>query len=486
MQIRLEQGTLQQLSVDVLLLVAPDDRFPAEWTALDELLQHQLFQLWKTSGLAPKELPLLFGFDRVPSKKILLAKTKAHNGESSLRLLYAKAARKIRTEKLGTTVALTLPGLKDSATELEEAVEGFHQGSYLPELYKTETRHPPIEELRVSTTVMDLGTTLEKAVRIAQSQEFARNLVNEPASKVTPSYLLEEARKLADTYAGELEVLTLAEAEKRGMGAFCAVASGSDQAAFLLRLHHAGSKRDRRLFLIGKGLTFDSGGLSLKPWESMVPMKSDMAGAATVLGAFQALAQLRPDLDFTAITPLTENLPSGKSFKPGDILQALNGKTIEVRSTDAEGRLILADSLCWAIELGATHIVDLATLTGACLVALGYETVGLFGNSTEWNQRICQAAEKAEERVWAMPMFPEYKELNHSEIADIANSAGKAGSPAGAIAAAFFLKEFVKDGIQWAHLDIAGPAFLNKPDRGYAIGATGTMVRTLVQLGLEF
>jgi leucyl aminopeptidase len=240
------------------------------------------------------------------------------------------------------------------------------------------------------------------------------------------------------------------------------------------------------LFLIGKGLTFDSGGLSLKPWESMVPMKSDMAGAATVLGAFQALAQLRPDLDFTVITPLTENLPSGKSFKPGDILRAYNGKTIEIRSTDAEGRLILADSLCWAAEFGATHIVDLATLTGACIVALGYETVGLFGNSAEWNQRICDAAQKAEERVWAMPMYAEYKELNNSEIADIANSAGKAGSPAGAIAAAFFLKEFVKDGVQWAHLDIAGPAFLNKPDRGYAIGATGIMVRTLVELGLEF
>lgn len=484
MRIELNHSNLTELTVDTLVLILPADRFPENMETLDQVLEGQLSCLWRSVKPAAKEIPVLYPCGRATPVHILLAKQLAGCEARELRNLYialGKKARQLETE----TVAVNLPGFFPAALESQLAVEGLSQGAYLPDLYKHE-RQPSIQSLLIWSESQEAAEGSRLGEVVSAAQRMARDLVNEPAAKATPTYLLEEARRLSEALCSEIEVLDADAARKKGMGAFCAVAQGSSQPAFLVRLHHPGTRSAGHLALVGKGLTFDSGGLSLKPWESMITMKSDMAGAATVLAAFQAICILRPELDFSAFTPLTENLLSGHSFKPGDVLEAMNGKTIEVRSTDAEGRLILADALCWAQECGSTHLVDVATLTGACIIALGYETVGLFTNQAEWGERLLQAAEKAGERLWRMPLFPEYKELNNSEIADLANSAGRGGAPAGAIAAACFLQEFVREGVAWAHLDIAGPAFLAKENRAQAGAATGAMVRTLVELGLTF
>jgi len=485
MHIELNHSNLTELTVDTLILILPADQFPTNMESFDQALEGQLSCLWRSIKPASKEIPVLYSCGRTTLVRILLAKQQAGCEARELRSLYTTLGKKARQLE-AESVAVNLPGLFPAALESQIAVEGLNQGAYLPDLYKRE-RRPSIKNLLIWSDSPEAieGSRLGEVVSAAQ--RMARDLVNEPAAKATPAYLLEEARRLSEACGSEIEVLDTDAAQKKGMGAFCAVAQGSSQPAFLVRLHRPGVRNAAgHLALVGKGLTFDSGGLSLKAWESMITMKSDMAGAAAVLAAFQAICVLRPELDFSAFIPLSENLLSGHSFKPGDVLEAMNGKTIEVRSTDAEGRLILADALCWAQECGATHLVDVATLTGACIIALGYETTGLFTNQAEWGELLLVAAEKAGERLWRMPMFPEYKELNSSEIADLANSAGRGGAPAGAIAAACFLQEFIREGVAWAHLDIAGPAFLAKETRAQAGAASGAMVRTLIELGLSF
>jgi leucyl aminopeptidase len=475
---------LTELAVDNILLVLPEDHFPPELNTLDSLLEGELSWVWRNSKTTGKEMPLLPTFDRIPAKRILIAKGVGGTERRDLRNLYATLARRARQLE-GTSLAVNLPGLFPPEEEAQLAIEGVNQGAYQPDLYRQD-RHMPLDQLIIWNPQSAMEGGIGRGDAIATAQRWARDMVNEPASVMTPSFLLDQAQQAAKEGNCDLEILTVEDARRLGMGAFVAVAQGSAQPAFMIRLHHPGKTDRSHLAMIGKGLTFDSGGLSLKPWESMVTMKSDMSGAATVLAAFRAIVRLRPELDFSIVTPLTENLPSGSSFKPGDVLHAMNDKTIEVRSTDAEGRLILADALCWAQEKGATHLVDVATLTGACIIALGYETTGLFANQESWAEQILQAGERAGERLWRMPMFPEYKELISSEIADMANSAGRGGAPAGAISAAFFLQEFVRTEVAWAHLDVAGPAFLLKENRAQAVGATGTMVRTLVELGLAF
>jgi leucyl aminopeptidase len=260
------------------------------------------------------------------------------------------------------------------------------------------------------------------------------------------------------------------------------VAKGSNQPPKLITLSYKGDKRsDKTLGLLGKGITFDSGGISIKPSEGMGDMKDDMAGAAAVMNALGAIAQLKLKINVTAIVPATENLPSGTALKPGDVLKASNGKTIEVISTDAEGRLILADALSYAQKLGLSPLIDLATLTGACRIALGTLYSGLFGNNQDLVDNVLRAAVKTGERMWQMPLPEEYKEQNKSEIADVKNTGNRYG---GAITAALFLSEFV-DNTPWVHIDIAGTAFSNK-ESGYIIkGATGVGVRTLVELALR-
>jgi len=293
--------------------------------------------------------------------------------------------------------------------------------------------------------------------------------------------MAEMAREIATRHSLEFRVFDREDMEGMGMGALLGVAKGSNQPPKLITLAYKGDKDSAKAFgFLGKGITFDSGGISIKPSEGMEDMKGDMAGGAAVMTAVGAIAQLKPKINVTAIIPATENLPSGTALKPGDVLKAMNGKTIEVISTDAEGRLILADALSYARKLGLSPLIDLATLTGACRVALGTLYSGVFGNDQKLIDKVLKAAGKTGERMWQMPMPEEYKEQIKSEIADIKNTGNRYG---GAITAALFLAEFV-DNAPWVHLDIAGPRLSDK-ETGYTVkGATGFGVRTLVELAL--
>ncbi|MGC3966401.1 MAG: leucyl aminopeptidase [Pirellulales bacterium] len=308
---------------------------------------------------------------------------------------------------------------------------------------------------------------------------LARRLVNEPPQAMYPESFAAEAERVARECGLSCEVWDKARLEKERCGSLLAVASGSQRPARLVILEYRGGKNEPPTALIGKGVTFDSGGLSLKPTDSMTTMKCDMAGGATVLAVMQAAARLKLPVNLIGLIGLVENMTGGAAMKLGDVLTARSGKTIEVLNTDAEGRLVLADVINVALERKPARMIDLATLTGACVVALGTETAGAFSNNQAWCDAVLAAARRAGEPLWQLPMFPEYSEHIRSEIADIKNTGD--GRWGGAITAAKFLEEFV-DGTPWVHLDIAGPAFYDKPRPWCDTGASGCMVRTLVEL----
>ena len=320
---------------------------------------------------------------------------------------------------------------------------------------------------------------VERAKTVAESMKLTRNLANEPAAFATPSKLAEIAQGIDG-----LNTVIYDEAKIRelGMGAYLAVAQGSVQPPKFIHMKYIPENPKKRIAIIGKGLCFDSGGLDLKPASSMLNMKDDMSGSACVLGVMKAVAKLRPDVEVHGIIAACENMPSGSSYKPGDIVTAKNGKTIEVDNTDAEGRLTLADALCYACELEVDEVVDIATLTGACMVALGSAASGIMGNDDEFVSRIIEIGKKSGEKFWALPMWQEYRDNMNSDVADMKNTGTRYG---GASAAGMFLKEFVTDKVKWAHLDVAGTAFLEKPQNGFSKGASGVGVRTLLNYILD-
>ncbi|MDM8000151.1 MAG: leucyl aminopeptidase, partial [Dehalococcoidia bacterium] len=314
---------------------------------------------------------------------------------------------------------------------------------------------------------------------VAESVVMARDMINEPANFMTPSIMADIARKLAEECGLGLTVLDRAQMKELGMGGLLGVSQGSHQEPKFIVLSYRGDATSQKAVgLVGKGITFDSGGISLKPSEDMGDMKGDMAGGATVMAVLRALRHLKPKINVTALIPATENLPGGGALKPGDVIRAMNGKTIEIISTDAEGRLILADALSYAVKQGLSPLVDVATLTGAIRVALGEVTVGVFSNNEEFQRKVMAAAADAGEHMWPMPMFEEYKEQYKSDVADLKNTGGR---PAGAITSALFVGEFVGD-TPWVHLDIAGTSLASK-EKGHVVkGATGVGVRTLINL----
>jgi leucyl aminopeptidase len=324
-----------------------------------------------------------------------------------------------------------------------------------------------------------LKQTLAEAAATADGIDLAKTLGNLPPNICTPAYLADEAKKLARQYKLQVEVLERADMQKLGMGALLAVAHASHNPPKLIVLRYNGAAKGKKpIALVGKGITFDTGGISLKPAAEMDEMKFDMSGAGSVLGALRALAGMKAPVNVVGVIPTCENMPGGKAIRPGDVLIGASGKTVEIINTDAEGRLILGDALWYAQQLGATHLVDVATLTGACTVALGKSTSGLFGTPAEWVETTRAAATRAGDRVWPLPIDGDYRELLRSEIADLINSAGRA---AGAITAACFLREFVDDR-PWAHLDIAGTAWQEDRKPYQQKGATGVAVRALVEL----
>jgi leucyl aminopeptidase len=317
---------------------------------------------------------------------------------------------------------------------------------------------------------------------IGESANAARELANEPANVLTPRVFADRVAAMSSAVGLEVEVLNEDEIRALKMGLLLGVAQGSVEPPRLIVIRHepAGAPASPVLALVGKGITFDTGGISIKPADGMERMKDDMAGGAAVAAAMRALALLKAPFRVMAVIPTTENMPGGRATRPGDVLTSANGKTVEVINTDAEGRLILGDALWYAQRQGATHLVDVATLTGACVVALGRVASGLFGSPDAWVETVRAAATRAGDRVWALPVFDDYREQLRSEIADMVNSAGR---PAGAITAACFLKEFVEDR-PWAHLDIAGTAWAEERKPYQPKGATGVAVRVLTELGM--
>jgi leucyl aminopeptidase len=408
-----------------------------------------------------------------------LGKADAFNAESLRRAAatIAKLAKKQKCKSLG----ISLPVCHDDAAQTAQAIaEGVQLALYQDNRFKSE---PEEKETQVETVdLLGLGgqeAAVTLANQIASGVMLARQLVAAPANEVTPITMAEVAQEIASEHNLEIEILEKEECEKLGMGAFLGVAQASDLPPKFIHLTYKpqGTPR-RKLAIIGKGVTFDSGGLNIKGAGSGIEtMKMDMGGAAATLGAAKAIGQLKPDAEVHFISAVAENMISGHAMHPGDILKASNGKTIEVNNTDAEGRLTLADALVFADKLGVDAIVDLATLTGACIVALGNEIAGLFTPSDELASELQTASESAGEKFWRMPMEEKYFEGLKSGIADMKNTGPRAG---GSITASLFLKQFVKDTPAWAHLDVAGPVWTDKENGYNPSGATGFGVRTLV------
>ncbi len=384
------------------------------------------------------------------------------------------AATKRLADRQRKTVALDFGKLLDSVAAA--AVVGAMNGCIGQDLFRADKSLHAFEQLQCWSVS---ASTLTRAQSLGEAMLLTRELVNLPANYMYPEAFAKRAAQVAVSSGLELEVWDELRLRRERCGALLAVSAGSSRPPRLLILRYAGKKKTAPLALVGKGVTFDSGGLSLKPSESMLAMKCDMAGAATVLGAMQAIAAMQLECPVVAVIGLVENMISGNCYKLGDVLTARSGKTIEIHNTDAEGRLVLADALNVALDEKPFRIVDLATLTGACLVALGTDICGLMTNDRQWQGQLESAAERAGEMLWPLPMHALFAEQIQSKVADIKNvGEGRWG---GAITAAKFLQEFVGD-TPWAHLDIAGPAFYDSPKGHMDAGGTGVMVRTLVEL----
>jgi len=354
------------------------------------------------------------------------------------------------------------------------AVIGACIADYAFDKYKSEKPHH-LNEITFSK-FSDKEITEGKI--FANAMKLTRDLANDSAQVVTPSKLAETALSLEGI---ETKIFEKEEIENMKMGAFLAVGQGSAQPPKFIHMKYSGQNPKKKIAIIGKGICFDAGGLDLKPASSMLTMRDDMSGAACVIGVMSALAKLQPEIEVHGLIAACENMPSGTSYKPGDVLTAKNGKTIEVDNTDAEGRLTLADALCYACELGVDEVIDIATLTGACVVALGTVASGIMGNDKDMINRVIETGSASGENFWELPMFKEYFSSLKSDIADMKNTGSRQG---GSQIAGLFLQEFVKD-VKWCHLDIAGTAFLEKPQQEFISGATGAGVRTLLNYLLK-
>jgi leucyl aminopeptidase len=406
---------------------------------------------------------------------------KAVSVDGLRRAAAAVVRRSPKAKTIATTLLDTVPAGGDRAAAAQALAEGAVLGAYKFLRYKQKSDAPALEKLVVLGKKDDsTQQRLDRGVAVANAVAWARDLVNEPAGAMTPTQLAEEARRAAEQGGLEFEVLDEVEIANQGLGGLLGVSLGSDQPPRLVKLTYTPeTKPAATVALVGKGITFDSGGLSLKPAEGMETMKTDMSGAAAVIGAMSVLRQVGVPVKVIGFVPTTENMPGGRAIKPGDVLKIRNGKTVEVLNTDAEGRLILADGLSLAAEEKPDAVIDLATLTGACMVALGIKVAGLMGNDDAWIGQVRDAAVRAGESVWHLPLPQEYRKDLDSEIADLKNISG--GRYGGALTAGLFLSEFI-EGIPWAHLDIAGPARAPSEDGYIAKGGTGFGVRTLVEV----
>lgn len=403
----------------------------------------------------------------------------------------AKRATAMKSRSLAVCIPQTISEAFGVAKSARYSVEAIGLGTYTFLYHKdrnVQKKHHEIEKVLFVTTQKDMKETMRGIVEGSVTTSgtiLARDLVNEPSSVVTPSYLGKIAKTSAKSSRIQVTVYGKKEMEKFGMHALLGIARGSNEEPKFIKLDYHGTKKSApSICLIGKGITYDSGGLSLKSQSGLETMKCDMAGAAAILGVFQALATFTPDVNVTGLIAATENMPSGHAIKPGDIVRAMNGKTIEVINTDAEGRVILADALSYAERyIKADYLIDLATLTGACMVALGEDIAGLFSDDEPLVTALTTSAQTAGEKFWRLPIAAEYQDELKSTVADVANVSKTHFG--GAINGALFLKEFVSGKTPWAHMDIAGPAYAEKETALGPYGGTGFGVRTLLTFILE-
>ena len=483
MQIHLDEKPAESVECDALVAFTfedkPNDRF-----------KDSLSDIYSSGEVTGKmyEMTLVHRPAGFKAKRVLLAGAGPAEKFTSaeLRRVSGAAVRHLKSKSMGN-IAILLDGALSGAEQVEAAVEGAVLGDFEPDRYKTDKKgKKPVEQFTVVVAKKSAGldAALDRGRAIAAAQNLTRELVNEPANRLTPTSLAEAARQMAAAQGLECEVLDRHRMKQLGMGSLLGVAMGSAEPPALIVLHYKPAKDasngKAHLGLVGKGVTFDTGGISIKPADGMEKMKYDMAGGAAMIGAMRALAQLKPPIPVTAVIPAVENMPGSRAQRPGDIVTALSGKTIEVINTDAEGRLILADALTYARRLGCTHLVDAATLTGSVVVALGYVNIGLFSSDDPLAERLLKAARAAGEKMWRMPIDDEYKEQLKSEFADLANVGGR---PGGAITAALFLREFAEQ-TPWAHLDIAGTAWLEDAKPYMSKGPSGVGVRTFVNLAM--
>ncbi|HLZ41889.1 MAG TPA: leucyl aminopeptidase [Candidatus Sulfotelmatobacter sp.] len=424
--------------------------------------------LHKPAGLKAKRLLLLSGGS---SKKF---------SSYDLRRLAGTAVRTLKSRGIRSFAFISPSGIP-AEQAVRAIVEGAHVGNFDPDYYRSDRKDQKIDDgtVIVSGDKAALEKVATEAQIIGESQNFTRDLVNEPSNRMTPTILAERAKKMCAEVGLKCEVYGPDKIKEMKMGAFWSVAQGSDEppALIVMTYEPAGAPAKPVIGLVGKGITFDTGGISIKPADGMEKMKYDMAGGATMIGAMRAIALLKPKVKVIGIVCATENMPSGKAQKPGDVQIAMSGKSIEIINTDAEGRLVLADGLHYAKQLGCTHLVDAATLTGAVVVALGYANAGVFANDDEMYNRFHLANEKAGEKMWRLPLDDEYKDQIRSSIADIMNTGGRWG---GAVTAAMFLKEFAEE-TPWIHLDIAGTAWMEDQKPWIAKGPSGVALRSLVE-----
>ena len=415
---------------------------------------------------------LLPTYGKNSAKKVLVIGLGKENelNNNKIREVMAKAVKKALQMK-AKTIAVDFSNIPFEYADMIS--EGAMIGDYAFDKYKSDKKD------HIETLYVNLDKSkVEKGQKRTEAMNFARDLANEPAEYATPTKFAEVAKSLGlDT-----KIYDRKDCEKMGMTAYLAVARGSHQEPKFIHMKYAPKNPTKRIAIIGKGLCFDSGGMDLKPASSMLTMRDDMSGAACVLGVMSKIKEFAPNVEVHGIIAACENMIGPNAYKPGDILTAKNGKTIEIDNTDAEGRVTLADALCYACDLKVDEIIDIATLTGACMVALGTHAAGIMGNNEDLIHRLIEVGNKSGERYWEMPMFEDYFDSLKSEIADMKNTGSRWG---GASAAGLFLQKFVTDDVKWAHLDVAGTAFLEKPQKEFIAGATGAGVRTLLNYIIE-
>ncbi len=485
----LKELDVQALAVAVFKYEKADEGFLRELDAATGGLIKSVIESEELKGKEGETVYMhLAGADGgLKARRLLLVGVGAREdyGLAQVSQMAGTAARYLRGKNVKTLAVVALSNA-DAEKSAAAAAEGAVMGLFELDKYHTiEKEERTIERLIVSAEGADeeaLRRGAERGRIIGECVNFTRELSNEPGGYLTPSDMADRAREIANEFGLSVDVLDEARMEQEGMGALLSVSRGSEQPAKLIILKYtprdAAQEDENLLAFVGKGITFDSGGISLKPGENMELMKYDMTGGATVLGAMRAIAQLKPAVPVLGLVPASENLPSGKATKPGDVVKAMSGKTIEIINTDAEGRLVLSDAICYAKKLGAKRIIDMATLTGAVSIALGDVNTAILGTDQELINEVIEAGREVGEKFWQLPLDKEYTKQIKSDIADIKNVGGR---KAGTITAAAFLKEFA-DGVSWAHLDIAGTAWGDEAKPFRSKGPTGIAVRTLINI----